>query len=189
MHEIMTDARDVCKWSGFNSKKMLQASLVIFRYRLLDVLVNVVDIPHHPHLPQVSAIPYNNMPQRLNEVSIIILVWCFTYHCRKQIQKTLSDWSSPICKFEASLTRQSHSHTQPVATSGRHMQQLRSATLAESVSSEEKVLEERIFLNGLASLVRARHYVSAANYNKSLLNIELVCFALCWFGMVGGSNS
>ena len=168
---------------------MLQASLAIFQYRLLDVLANVVDIPCHPHLPQVSAILYNNMPQCLNEVSIIILVWCFTYRCRKQIQKTLSDWSSPIRRFEASLTRQSHSHTQPVAMLGRHMQQLRSATLAESVSSEEKVLEERIFLNSLVSLVRARHYVSVANYNKSLLNIELVCFALCWFGMVGGSNS
>jgi hypothetical protein len=44
--------------------------------------------------------------------------------------------------------------------------------------------EERIFRSGIVNLLNANHHSSVANYNKSMLNVELLSYALCWFGMV-----
>jgi hypothetical protein len=43
--------------------------------------------------------------------------------------------------------------------------------------------EQHIFCSGLSKLLEASKRNDDLEYHKILLNIELLTFALCWFGM------
>jgi hypothetical protein len=51
-------------------------------------------------------------------------------------------------------------------------------------SSASPSVEQVIFQTGITNLIYATRHSRNANYQKVMVNIQLVVFALCWFGMV-----
>jgi hypothetical protein len=44
--------------------------------------------------------------------------------------------------------------------------------------------EQQVFHTGLANLVAAIRHGEGVSFHKVMINIQLLVFALCWFGMV-----
>jgi hypothetical protein len=53
-----------------------------------------------------------------------------------------------------------------------------------SVTSLSAPAEQQVFTTGMANLISAIRHTQDANYHKIMINIHLLVFALCWFGMV-----
>src|SRR3981189_2314867 len=61
-----------------------------------------------------------------------------------------------------------------------------SAPSSSSSSSSSALVsrESQAFNTGLTNLVSAMRHTQDANFHKVMMNIQLLVFALCWFGMV-----
>ena len=55
-----------------NPQKVKAFSTVIFRYKLLDVLANLLNVPQHPSLPVAKKHAFVDLSGRLSEVSTIM---------------------------------------------------------------------------------------------------------------------
>jgi hypothetical protein len=56
--------------------------------------------------------------------------------------------------------------------------------IASSSSSSSPSAEQLVFQSGLINLLSAIRCSNDVNYNKIMINIQFLVFALCWFGMV-----
>jgi hypothetical protein len=54
---------------GENARQIKPFSTILFRYRLLDILANVLDVPRHPSLHNISRVPHPKLPDRMLKVS------------------------------------------------------------------------------------------------------------------------
>jgi hypothetical protein len=94
-----------------------------------------------------------------------------------QLRESLSSWTKPITDFEHLLLH----------SSGR-------GTTLEPLSmavntSQVNTADAHIFKSGIRNLLSAYAHHKGAQFNKAILNIELLAFALVWFGMVSGCCS
>jgi hypothetical protein len=52
-----------------NVQKVKKFSHIMFRYRLLDILANLLEVPRHKSLAIIERQPLGNIPARLKDVS------------------------------------------------------------------------------------------------------------------------
>ena len=159
----------ISRWSG-PPANLKAASAVIFRYRLLDVLANVAGLPPNPHLPSVEGVANSKMSARLQAVSSSLISQRTDAYIHQQIRKPLANWTQPIVSFEQLLQ---------VATHDSQHQAVLPVPLSP-IPAHQHFLQQSI-----STLLSARQRISTSKYNKALCNLELVCFALSWYAMVG----
>jgi hypothetical protein len=154
-----------------HNQHLLVVALIIFRYRLLDIFADVLDVPRHP---KFSAVPRMSKPKhsvlRLDRVWLIHLIPCYNNLILViQIFENLRHWPSVILNFLKIHER-------------RQAQVLPANDVPMEVDSSTS--EHRVFRAGLQTLRRAHQYKTSTLYNKIMYNIEVLVFCLWWFGAV-----
>jgi hypothetical protein len=81
----------------------------------------------------------------------------------------LSDWTAPIKNFSRFMSGVVTPNVSPTLS-----------TMMTSCTQTEQAL----LLNGLGHLMNAQTHASHVQFNKAILNITFMSFALCWFGLV-----
>jgi hypothetical protein len=90
-----------------------------------------------------------------------------------QLQKSLSNWPKCIETFSE------------IFENGGTMTQLEATPdIVSSTSNSGLTPQVQVFQTGLMSLLGASRHNKDANYHKVVMNVQLLVFALCWFGMV-----
>jgi hypothetical protein len=169
---------DVDHWQGCTSAPKLDFAVqVLLRYKLMDILANVLDCQRHPNrrvTPQ-SALPH--LPQRMEQVRYLIVCQNFKiFTLCHQLRHSISNWPSIVEKFRPIFAKG------PGQGTGSPASQLfnpPSSAGPSTLSAHAQVLK-----TGLTSLVSASRHMQDASYHKIMINIQLLVFSMCWFGMV-----
>lgn len=150
---------------------LLLVALIIFRYRLLDIFADALDVPRHP---KFCVVPRSGKPEhsvsRLDRVcNFQLTAYYYSLTMFTKVFENLRHWPNVILYF-IKIYEKNQAHALP--NSGLPME-------VESSTSEH-----RVFHAGLQSLRRAQRYKCATLYNKVMYNIEVLVFCLWWFGAV-----
>jgi hypothetical protein len=89
-----------------------------------------------------------------------------------QIRTSLTDWTVTVKIFRDILLK-GHSQSSSLPTN-----------LFLPSSSSTSSPEQVVLLTGLSNLVSATKNINDIKYYRVMVNIQLVIFALCWFGLV-----
>jgi hypothetical protein len=154
-----------------HNQHLLVVALIIFRYRLLDIFADVLDVPRHP---KFSVVPRMSKPKnsvlRLDRVWLIHLIPRYNNLILViQVFENLRHWPSVILNFLKIHER-------------RQGQALPANDVPMEVDSSTS--EHCVFRAGLQTLMRAHQYKTSTLYNKIMYNIEVLVFCLWWFGAV-----
>ena len=89
----------------------------------------------------------------------------------KQLIKPLKDWRGCILQLKKCF---------------EHRKQLPKASsiVDELLVSPDTYPETRLLKNGISTLLQAIQFSHDVKYNKIMLNVTLLAFGICWFGMV-----
>jgi hypothetical protein len=87
----------------------------------------------------------------------------------------LDDWSEPILQLQRWHNNAGISDIADIAAATG----LFTSSMPRNLNPEQSMLKQ-----SLLTLLRAGAHMNDAKYNQSLVNLELMAFALCWFGMV-----
>lgn len=86
--------------------------------------------------------------------------------------KNLNNWTGPITTFETLINKFKSNPEHPIVN------------LPSTSNNFQKMLRMSIL-----NLVNASRSATDAKMNKVLVNVELLSFALCWYGMVSHINT
>jgi hypothetical protein len=150
---------------------LLVVALIIFRYRLLDIFADVLDVPRHP---KFSVVPQMSKPK--HTVGWLDRVWVLhlTPHYNNliiviQIFENLRHWPQVILNFLKIHER-------------RQGQAFPNNDIAMEVDSSTS--ECCVFHAGVQTLMRTHQYKTSTLYSKIMYNIKVLVFCLWWFGAV-----
>ena len=144
---------------------------VLLKYKLLDILANVLGCEAHPERKIYGQVPYPKLPNRMEKVS-------YTCACSTpcliffQLRTSISDWPLTVEKFN------------DIMKNGADDRPMRPISIFSTGSSSSPSAHLQILETGLASLLSASRHVKEAKFHKAMVNIKFLVFALCWFGMV-----
>ena len=89
----------------------------------------------------------------------------------KQLIKPLKDWRGCILQLKKCFEHRKQS--------------LKASSIVdELLVSPDTYPETRLLKNGISTLLQAIQFSHDVKYNKIMLNVTLLAFGICWFGMV-----
>lgn len=144
---------------------------VLLKYKLLDILANVLGCAPHPGRKIYGQVPYPKLPNRMEKVRYTCASskQCLTFF---QLRTSISDWPSTVEKFNELMIN------------GADEKPMRPISIFSPGSSSSPSAHLQILETGLTSLLSASRHVKEAKFHKAMVNIQFLVFALCWFGMV-----
>jgi len=130
----------------------------LMRYRLIDILANVLGCEKYTRRKSFGAVHQIGLPAPI-----------------QKIRKSLCDWPKTVTEFGRIMGQG--------VSSGFYALNTVLVPLLSSIlpmSSPERI----VFQTGISNLVYAARHSHDVKYHKVMVNVQLVVFALCWFGMV-----
>jgi hypothetical protein len=149
------------------------AAHLLFRYWLLDVMADVLDIPPYPNLESVpkATLHTSKNTARLDRVCCLrrSSVSHIFMNLTIQVFGILKDWTSIIATFKR-----------------LHTSRLHESNMADAQTTVEPIYnaDQQHFQVGLQALRHARNHQINTNYGKILYNVDVLVFCIWWFATV-----
>ena len=174
----VTEARsmilNMMKWDFQYSSQIDSVAQGLMRYRLIDILADVLGCEKHLCRKSFAPTAHPALPASIQSVGILYSPLELLFYNNLKIKKSLGDWPKTVAAFGQLLSQ---------GVSSR-FSALNTVFVPSSSPSFISSLEQIVFQTGIFNLVYASRHSQDIKFHKVMVNVQLVVFALCWFGMV-----